>query len=104
MAVKKSKKAKFALTRDSDVDITRKIVRDTKGRRITQDYVDRAVSDVHAKVGRGRPSLTGKAKASPQVTFRLPPRLRAKAEARAKREGKRVSEVAREALERYLVS
>ncbi len=103
MAAKKGNRTKYVLAGDSDVDIARKVVRDTKGRRITQDYVDRAVADVHAKVSRGRPSLSGKATQSPQVTFRLPPRLRAKAEARAKREGKRVSDVAREALERYLV-
>lgn len=96
-------KTKYAAARDADVDLARKVVRDRKGRRITQTYVDRAVADVHAKT-RGRPSLTGEAAPSPQVTFRLTPALRAKAERRAKREGKRVSEVAREALERYLVS
>ena len=55
MTAKKSNKVKYALARGSDVDIARKVVRDTKGRRVTQDYVDRAVADVHAKVSRGRP-------------------------------------------------
>lgn len=104
MGSKKSKRSKYAPAPGPDVDLARKVVRDSRGRRITQDYVDRAVADVHAKTGRGRPSLTGQATQSPQVTFRLAPELRAKAEARAKREGKRISEVAREALERYLVS
>lgn len=104
MTTKTSKtKVKYAATPGPDVDLARKVVRDSKGRRITQGYVDRAVTDVHAK-SRGRPSLTGEASPSPQVTFRLTPALRAKAERRAKREGKRVSEVAREALERYLIS
>lgn len=104
MASKKAhRRTEYGLAPGSDVDLARKVVRDSRGRRITQEYVDRAVRDVHAKMGRGRPSLTGQASRSPQVTFRLPPRLRAKAEARAKREGKRVSEVAREALEKYLV-
>lgn len=94
--------SKYVLAKDPDVDLSREVVRDRKGRRITNDYVDRAVEDVQRKLGRGRPSLTGKLSPSPQVTFRLPPQLRTKAEARAKKEGKRVSEVAREALERYL--
>lgn len=54
-------------------------------------------------VGRGRPSLS-KGHTSPQVTFRLPAKLRAKAEARAAREGKTLSALAREAMERYLAS
>jgi len=56
---------------------------------------------VHA--GRGRPSLSGR-QISPQVTFRLPSELRAQAEERAFREGKTLSTLAREAMERYLAS
>ena len=54
--------------------------------------------------GRGRPSLTGEAHHSPRVTFRLDPEVRNRAAARAEREGKTVSALAREALERYLAS
>ena len=57
---------------------------------------------MHAKTGRGRPSLTGTGTTSPQVTFRLPPELRAQAEAQARKEGTKVSAVARKALEEYL--
>ena len=53
---------------------------------------------------RGRPSLTGRTQRSPQVAFRLTPELRAKVEARARAEGKPVSQIARDALERYLAS
>ena len=102
MAAKRVKGARYKLAGDRDIDLKREDVRDRRGRRITDVYVKRAVDDVHEKTGRGRPSLTGRANPSPQVTFRLPPALRAKAEARAKREGRRVSAVAREALERYL--
>ncbi len=54
--------------------------------------------------GRGRPSLTGTSAHSPRVTFRIEPEVREKAADRAKREGKTVSALAREALERYLAS
>lgn len=52
-------------------------------------------------VGRGRPSLSARG-TSPQVTFRLSAELRARAEERAEREGKSLSDLAREALERHL--
>ncbi|HZC26175.1 MAG TPA: hypothetical protein VE287_04075 [Actinopolymorphaceae bacterium] len=55
------------------------------------------------KPGRGRPSLGGQGR-SPQVTFRAPPSLRAKAEERAARDGKTVSQLAREAFEMYLTT
>ncbi len=54
--------------------------------------------------GRGRPSLTGESQHSPRVTFRLDPEERDKAAERAEREGKTVSELAREALKQYLAS
>jgi hypothetical protein len=54
-------------------------------------------------LGRGRPSLSG-GRASPQVTFRLSGELRAKVEERARREGRSLSALAREAMERYLAS
>ena len=54
--------------------------------------------------GRGRPSLTGEPRHSPRVTFRLDPAARQKAAERAEREGKTVSELARDALKRYLAS
>jgi hypothetical protein len=87
-----------------DVDLEVDDVRDSKGRRITNEYAERAAVDALNAVGRGRPSLTGAKAHSPQVTFRVTPELREKAAAEAARQGRRVSDVAREALERYLAS
>jgi len=78
--------------------------RPATARRFTEESAERAAADAVASVGRGRPSLTGAKEPSPQVTFRVTPELRAKANAEAARQGKRVSDVAREALERYLAS
>jgi predicted HicB family RNase H-like nuclease len=47
----------------------------------------------------GRPSLSGRTAASPQVTFRMPPALRAAAERVAAQRGTTLSGLAREALE-----
>ena len=87
-----------------DVDLASDDVRDSHGRRITEDYARAAADQAIASVGRGRPSLTGTRATSPQVTFRVTPELRARAAAEAERQGRRISDVAREALERYLAS
>lgn len=47
----------------------------------------------------GRPSLTGRSAVSPQVTFRVTPELRERAELLAEKRGTTVSGLAREALE-----
>ena len=87
-----------------DVDLAVDDVRDSQGRRITEEYARAASGQALASVGRGRPSLAGTRGTSPQVTFRVTPELRARAAAEADRQGRRVSDVAREALERYLAS
>lgn len=50
----------------------------------------------------GRKSLGGARGSSPRVNFRMTSELQARAQARADREGKTVSEIAREALEEYV--
>jgi hypothetical protein len=87
-----------------DVDLTSDDVRDSQGRRITEEYARATTAQAIASVGPGRPSLTGAKATSPQVTFRVTPELRARAAAEAERQGRRISDVAREALERYLAS
>jgi hypothetical protein len=52
----------------------------------------------------GRPSLTGAPVETPRVSFRVAPEVRARAAARAEAEGKTVSQLAREALEKYLAA
>ncbi|MCA1675853.1 MAG: hypothetical protein LC799_27995, partial [Actinobacteria bacterium] len=82
----------------------------THGHRITVEYVERALADIldenapvePSEVRRGRPSLSGGHVHSPQITFRLPDQLHRQAVDAAEREGKTVSTLAREALERYL--
>jgi hypothetical protein len=51
---------------------------------------------------KGRPSLSGRAAASPHVGFRVTPELRDEAEAVARRRGLSVSALAREALQEYV--
>ncbi len=85
-----------------DVDLDKEVIKDKKGRRITERRAQQIARDALEQAGRGRPSLSGRRARSPQVSFRAPAELRAKAEERAVREGKTVSQLAREALERLL--
>jgi len=87
-----------------DVDLATQDVRDTQGRRITEEYARRAAEYDPATVRRGRRSLTGGATHSPRVSFRVPEDLREAAEQAAAREGRTVSALARDALEKYLAS
>ena len=50
----------------------------------------------------GRPSLSGTKEKSPSLTIRLPKQERARLEQVAAKQGRRTSEVVREALEDYL--
>jgi hypothetical protein len=57
MATKKQ--PNYRLAPGPGVDLDREVVRDSRGRRISPECVEAAVTDVHTKTGRGRPSLTG---------------------------------------------
>lgn len=87
-----------------DVDLDATVVRDRQGQRITEARAQEIAEEVLERVGRrrGRPSLGESAGTSPAVSLRLPAGLRAKTLERAAAEGKSVSVVVREALERYL--
>lgn len=91
-------------TAGPDVDLKQEDVRDSRGRRITEEYAERAAQYDPSAVRPGRRSLSGGDVHSPRVSFRLPADLRLKAEKVAAQEGKSVSELAREALQRYLAS
>lgn len=91
-------KPRYRVGADVDLDTTE--VRDRKGKRVDAAYVRQAIEDVHAYAG--RPSLTAPGERSPHVSFRVPAKIRAAAVRRAEREGKTVSELARDALAQYL--
>ncbi|WP_433436114.1 hypothetical protein [Nonomuraea sp. CA-141351] len=102
----------LVLDDDSEIDSESEEIYDSKGNRITDEYVNDAIDDVHRAIdegrvpvptGRsGRPSLTGEGTHSPRVSFRVPEELRERAKARAEQEGKTVSALAREAFEQFL--
>ena len=96
-----AKRAKPKITHGApigeDVDLRRGDVRLPDGTRLTDDVVDDIVEQVRRKGG--RPSLTGDSATSPRVSFRVTPTVRERAAIIAEREGKTISQLAREALE-----
>jgi predicted HicB family RNase H-like nuclease len=80
-----------------DVDLDRDDVRLADGTRLTEQKATDIVDEVRRRGG--RPSLTGQAAVSPRIAFRVDPRVRDSAAQIADREGKTISQLAREALE-----
>jgi predicted HicB family RNase H-like nuclease len=80
-----------------DVDLDREDVRLADGTRLTEQNAEEIMAEVRRRGG--RPSLTGEAATSPRIVFRVPPSVRDRAAQIAAREGKTVSQLAREALE-----
>jgi hypothetical protein len=78
--------------------------RSKRGTEITDELADEAEAgyDLTNRTRVGRRSLSGGAGSSPRVNFRMTTELQARAQRCAEREGKTVSEIAREALERYV--
>ena len=84
----------------ADVDLDNEDVRLNDGTRLTANIAAEIVEKVHRTTG--RPSLSGHAVPSPQIAFRVPQRVRDQAAKIAEREGKTISQLAREALEARL--
>ena len=85
-----------------DIDLDKEVVLDSHGQRITEARAEQWAEEAIEYVRRGRPSLTGKSQHSPQISFRVPESLAKRAEEVAAKQGKSVSQLGREALERYL--
>lgn len=83
-----------------------------KGTKLSKPRVEKLASEAEAgydlskakrqRLGPGRPSL-GEGE-SPRISYRVAPALFDRAKKKARAEGRTVSEVAREALQRYLAS
>jgi hypothetical protein len=84
-----------------EVDLDKIDVRLPDGRRLTERLAEQLAEETVRRRG-GRPSLSGRAAESPQLGVRLPPDLNRRLRARAAAEGKKPSQIVREALERYV--
>ena len=87
-----------------EIDLDSEDVRFADGTRLTEARAEALADEVLRSVGRGRPSLTAPGERSPQLRLSLPADLHRRLKIRAESEHRSVSELAREALERYLAS
>ncbi|HEU0101017.1 MAG TPA: hypothetical protein VFR07_01705 [Mycobacteriales bacterium] len=85
-----------------DVDLEQDDVRLADGARLTDEVAAGIIDKVRRSSG--RPSLSGQSSASPQIAFRVAPAVRDRAAHVAAKEGKTISELAREALEERIAS
>ena len=72
-----------------------------QGKRLTEADAE-ALADKVLKSGRGRPSLSSHMKRSPQLGIRVSDTTYDRLRERAEHEGKKISEVVREAIEHYV--
>ena len=86
------------------IDLDVEDVRLADGSRLTETAAQELAEQVVRASGRGRPSLTAPGERSPQLRLSVPEQLRDDLRARADAEHRSVSELAREAIERYLAS
>jgi plasmid stability protein len=86
------------------IDLDREDVRLADGTRLTEARAEELAQEVLRTVGRGRPSLSAPGRRSPQLRLAIPEQVRAELQARAAAEHRSISDIAREALDRYLAS
>ena len=72
-----------------------------RGEKLTEARADEVAASILSRTP-GRPSLSGASEKSPSLTIRLPKQDRARLEHVAAKQGRRASEVVREALDDYL--
>jgi hypothetical protein len=84
-----------------DVDLDTEDVRLSDGRRLTNELAEQLAEETIAR-RRGRPSISGDPKRTPNLTVRVPPTTRAALEAIAEAQGRPLSDVSRDALAEYI--
>ena len=87
-----------------DIDLDRDVIRDRRGRRITEARAAAIAESVMQAHRAGRPSLTAPRVTSPEIKARVPQDLRDRVVQRAVDTGRTTSEIVRDALEKYLAS
>ena len=92
------------VTDGGSIDLDVEDVRLADGTRLTEAGAHELAEQVVRTSSRGRPSLTAPGARSPQLRLTVPEQLRDGLRARADAEHRSVSELAREAIERYLAS
>lgn len=84
-----------------DVDLDTEEIRAADGRRLTEDLAAEIAERALAR-HRGRPSVSGGSVRTPSLTVRVPSQLQDALKSIADAQGRRLSDVSRDALEEYV--
>jgi hypothetical protein len=89
-----------------DVDLDTEDVRLADGTRLTEELAAQIAEEAIAEhpARRGRPTITGAAARTPKMTVRVAPETRRALEAIAARQGRRLTDVSRDALAEYVAA
>ncbi len=85
-----------------DIDLDEEEIRLADGSRLTEDAAEQIAERVLEQRRAGRPSLIGGKAHTPPLTVRVPPGVRSALEEIAQKQGRRLADVSREALDQYV--
>lgn len=85
-----------------DIDLDEDEIRLPDGSRLTEEAAEALAERVLEQRRAGRPSLTGGKAHTPPLTVRVRPGVRSALEGIAQKQGRRLADVSREALEEYV--
>lgn len=86
-----------------DIDLDQEEVYRPDGSRLTEEIAEREAREAVAYARRrGRPSISGGSTHSPRVSTRVSEEMRDRIRRKAAQEGKRESDILREAIEHYV--
>lgn len=84
-----------------DVDLDTEDIRLADGTRLTEQLAEELATETLTR-HRGRPSLTGERRPTPRLTLRVTEDTRDALEQIAKRQGRRVADIGRDAFDEYI--
>jgi len=87
---------------DADLDVEEVYL--DNGTRPTETKAEELAERTLARLRPGRPTITGRGGHTPSLTVRVPRETRAALEEIAARQGRRLADVSREALDNYIAS
>lgn len=94
------------ITIGPDIDLDAEDVRLDDGTRLTEELAAKIAEEAVAEhpARRGRPTITGAATHTPKMTIRVAPETRRALEVIAAKQGRRLTDVSRDALSEYVAA
>ncbi|MGH2844050.1 MAG: ribbon-helix-helix protein, CopG family [Solirubrobacteraceae bacterium] len=85
-----------------DIDLDKEEIRLPDGSRLTEETAEQLAERALEQRRAGRPSLVGGSAHTPSLTVRVRPGVRSALEEIARKQGRRLADISREALDEYV--